>query len=134
MILVLKFAKITLYNYGGYFKCIPSGRNGLATYIKNGILHKHMDNLKTRLQVIAVRVTFDGKEFIVSNHYISDKHNNVPSKAQFDYIIHQFDKPYIMVGDFNAHNKLWSHTTNDDRGDVLEEFIIDNDLGLLNTN
>ena len=120
-------------NYKGYFKCIPSGRNGLAIYVRNGVLHSPI-NLRTGLQALAVRITFQSKEFVVSNHYISDTHDQIPSKGQFNNIIHQFDKPYILVGDFNAHNTLWSHAKNDKRGDVLEEFMYENDLGLLNSN
>ena len=53
--------------YTGYFKCISSGHNGIAIYVKNGIIHTPV-TLKTRLQALAVRITFQGKEIIVSNH------------------------------------------------------------------
>ena len=33
-------------NYIGYFKCIPSGRNGIAIYVKNKIHHSLLTNLK----------------------------------------------------------------------------------------
>ena len=119
--------------YTGYFKCIPSGKNGIAIYVRKGISHSHI-KLKTSLQALAVRVTFKGKEFIVSNHYTSDTHDGVPRSAQFEYIVNQFDRPYIMCGDFNAHHSLWSHDKNDPRGKQLETFITQNDLGLLNSN
>ena len=119
--------------YKAYFKCIESGRNGLAIYVKNSVFHTPIQ-LKTQLQALAVRVTFQGKEFIVSNHYISNTHDKVPNKGQFERIISQFNKPYIMCGDFNAHHTLWSHKTNDDRGKVIEKFMAENDLGLLNSN
>ena len=80
--------------YTSYFKCIPSGHNGLAIYVKNGIIHSPVP-LKTRLQALAVRITFQGKEFIVSNHYTSSHNDGVPSSHQFDYIVRQFDKPYV---------------------------------------
>ena len=37
-----------------------------------------------------------------------------------------------MCGDFNAHNTSWSHK-DDARGLALESFMIDNDLGLINS-
>ena len=118
-------------NYKGYFKCINSGRNGVAIYVKNNVPHSIIE-LDTVLQALAVRVTYQNKEFIVSNHYTSLTHDGVPSKHKFNKIIHFFDRPYLMCGDFNAHNKLWSHK-DDDRGRALGSFICDNDLGVLNT-
>ena len=119
--------------YKGYFKCMPSGRNGVALYVNNSILHSPV-TLKTRLQALAVRISFQGKEFIVSSHYTSNLNDGVPSVGQFDTIINQFDKPYIMCGDFNAHNTLWSHPKNNKRGDALEQFMYKNDLSILNSN
>ena len=125
-------SSVQFRGYKAYFKCIPSGRNGVAIYVKNSILHTPI-SLRTRLQALAVRVTFQGKEFIVSNHYISNTHDGVPTVGKFNNIIQQFDRPYIMCGDFNAHNTLWSHPKNDKRGEVLENFMFKNDLGILNS-
>ena len=125
---------VNFKGYKGYFKCIDTGCNGIATYVRNGIFHHHLKTLKTRLQVLAISVTYQGKQFIVSNHYVSNKHDKVPTKGQYNFIVNQFNQPYIMCGDFNAHNILWSgHTKNDKRGDELEEFMTQNDLGLLNS-
>ena len=43
--------------------------------------------------------------------------------GQFNNIINQFDRPYIMCGDFNAHNTLCSHSKNNKRGKALEKFM-----------
>ena len=127
--LLPSFVKIR--NYKGYFKCIPSGRNGIAIYVHNRIFHSPII-LKTKLQALAIRVTFQHREFVVSNHYTSNTHDGVPSKYHFNKIVHQFDRPYLMCGDFNAHNEAWSDR-DDDRGRALESFMIDNDLSLLNS-
>ena len=55
-------------DYVPYFKCIESGRNGVAIYVKKKILHSQII-LQTDLQALAVKITYQGKEFIVSNHY-----------------------------------------------------------------
>ena len=124
---------VNFKGYKGYFKCIDSGCNGIATYIRNGIFHHHLKCLKTKLQALAVSVTFQGKQFVVSNHYVSNKHDKVPTKGQYNYIVNQFNQPYIMCGDFNAHNVMWSGHSNNKRGDELEDFMAVNDLGLLNS-
>ena len=123
---------VNFKEYKGYFKCTPSGRNGIAIYVKNSIFHSPV-HLKTRLQALAICISYQGKELIISNHYTSNLNDGVPSKGQFNNIVRQFDKPYIMCGDFNAHNKLWSHTRNNKRGEALEEFMYQNDLGILNS-
>ena len=76
---------VNFTNYHSYFKCIESGRNGIAIYVRNGTFHSPI-KLKTRLQALAVRVTYQDKEFIVGNHYISDTHDRVPSKETYQYI------------------------------------------------
>ena len=123
---------VNFKGYKAYFKCINSGRNGIAIYVRDNIYH-HPITLKTRLQALAIEITFENINFIISNHYTSDTHDGVPSEFEFQSIIDQFQKPYIMVGDFNGHNTLWSSDNNDRRGRALEKFILDNDLGLLNT-
>ena len=69
----------------------------------------------------------------MSNHYTSDTHDGVPTKDQFKAIIKQFDRPFIMCGDFNGKNTLWSNDIDDPRGKQIEEFMFENDLGLLNS-
>ena len=66
------------------------------------------------------------------NKWLSVYLKHVPSKYHFNKIVHQFDRPYLMCGDFNAHNEAWSDRE-DDRGRALEAFMIDNDLNLLNS-
>ncbi|KAK9882925.1 hypothetical protein WA026_023813 [Henosepilachna vigintioctopunctata] len=41
-------------------------------------------------------------------------------------------KPHIILGDFNAHNTIWGSTTTDRRGEVLESFMDNHNLILLN--
>ena len=119
--------------YKSYFKCIESGRNGVAIYVKNSVFHTPI-RLKGRWQALAVRITYQGKEFIVSNHYTpGSRQSPYPKEKDFQYIVNQFDKPYIMCGDFNAKNTLWSAREDDDRGRAIEEFMFKNDLGLLNS-
>ena len=39
-----------------------------------------------------------------------------------------------MCGDFNAHNTIWSSKKDDNRGIEIEDFMLENDLGILNPN
>ena len=40
--------------------------------------------------------------------------------------------PYLLLGDFNGHNILWSCNKNNTRGEIIENFITTNDLCLMN--
>ena len=44
----------------------------------------------------------------------------------------QFPPPVMLLGDFNAY-EMWGSLANCDRGRMIEEFIKDNDLNILNT-
>ena len=119
--------------YVPYFRCIPSGQNGVAIYVRNNIFHSEI-KIGLKWQALAVRVTFQGKQFIVSNHYTPGSSGAAfPTKGHLQEIINKFDKPFIMCGDFNAHNTLWSAQKDDNRGLAIEDFMIENDLGLLNS-
>ena len=121
-----------LKGYTPYFRCIDSGRNGIAIFVSNNVLHSPV-RLNTRLQALAVRVTFQDREFIVSNHYTSDKHDGTPSKDEFQSIVDKFNLPYIMCGDFNAKSTLWGNDDDNERGTEIEKFLFNNDLSPLNT-
>ena len=41
-------------------------------------------------------------------------------------------KPFILMGDFNSHHKLWGCRDTNDKGRIIEEFITKQDLVLLN--
>ena len=38
----------------------------------------------------------------------------------------------MLLGDFNGHNVLWGSKDNDPRGDLIEDFISQNDICLMN--
>ena len=38
----------------------------------------------------------------------------------------------MLLGDFNGHNVLWGSKDNDDRGELIEDFITKNDICLMN--
>ena len=109
-----RFAEIR--GYKSYFRCIDTGKNGIAIYVRNNVFHQQIKPLNTHLQALAVRITYEDREFIVSNHYTSDTHDGVPTEDDFKAIINKFDKPFIMCGDFNGKNTLWANDYTEPRG------------------
>ena len=47
-------------------------------------------------------------------------------------LIDQLPSPFIICGDFNAHNMIWGCRDNNPRGDIVDNFIQSHDLCLLN--
>ena len=123
-------SQISFQGYTGYFKSNTNGFGGVGILVKNTILQSPVP-LNSNLQAIAVCVTIRGKPYIVSSIYIPPSTN--PSKIEYENIIRQFDKPYLLCGDFNAHSPLWGSLVSNDQGDVIEELLEDNDLIPLNT-
>ena len=39
---------------------------------------------------------------------------------------------FMLVGDFNGHSKVWGCSDTNDRGEIIEDVIAENDLCLLN--
>ena len=62
--------------------------------------------------------------------------NLCPRKRQnffknLENLTEQLPKPFILVGDFNSHNTLWFDKKNDQRGKIIENFILKNDICIL---
>ena len=54
------------------------------------------------------------------------------SKQDLENLINQLPRPNILLGDFNRHSKLWGCLDTNDRGEIIENFIAENDLCLFN--
>ena len=50
-----------------------------------------------------------------------------------NHIIHQLPKPFILLGDFNGRNTIWKSNHTDIRGKIMEKFLENDQLILLNT-
>ena len=101
---------------------------GTSILIKEGTPHSIID-LDTTLQAKAVSVSLF-KTVTICSIYLSP---STPLDTQaLDKLVQQLPKPFLLLGDFNAHNVVWGcHDTNN-RGNVIDSFIARNGLCLLN--
>ena len=105
---------------------IASG--GTTIYTDNNSLHRQV-HLKTTLQAIAVRVTLH-RPITICSVYIPP---NYPLKiTQLNNLKLQLPKPFILLGDFNAHSPLWGDKPTDQKGKIIEDFLFQNNICLLN--
>ena len=103
--------------------------SGGTSIVINGRLSHSQVNLNTPLQAVAVSVTLH-KTITICSLYL-------PPNAKIDQValndlIKQLPEPFFLLGDLNGHSPLWGCAKLNDRGKLLEDFIGNNDLSLLN--
>ncbi|ESO07117.1 hypothetical protein HELRODRAFT_170417 [Helobdella robusta] len=124
--------QINLKNFKAYHKsAIPTKTNpsaGTSIYIHHDITQSPV-KIKTNNHFIATRITIHNKFITKCNGYI--KPNSLIKSQELKHLIKQIPKPFILLGDFNAHNKIWECSTSNAQGIHLEKTIIESDLCLI---
>jgi uncharacterized protein YaaR (DUF327 family) len=102
-------------------------KRGVATLVKN--THAAAEVSRSNLdstESLGIKVLTEGKTYTVLNQY------SPPNKPlQLDNIRPDSDL-WLMVGDFNSHSPSWGYRDLDNKGEELENWMIDNQLTLIN--
>ena len=97
------------------------------------IIHKSSQHspipLDTLLQAVAPSVLLNRKISICSLY--------LPPSLGFDLhdlqsLVDHLRVPFLLLGDFNAHNPLWGSQNLDNKGKVIEDLLDRNDIALFN--
>ena len=104
----------------------PAG--GVTILVRRGILASKV-RLNTNLQAVAVRVTLN-KPITLCSLYIPP--HQIISRETLQDLVEQLPSPFLLLGDFNAHNPIWGSSFTNNRGNIVERVLDDNDLCLLN--
>lgn len=102
---------------------------GVAIIVQSGIAVREVI-VNSSIETTAVTILAH-KTFSICSIYIPP-HTPFTVK-DLEQVVEQLPKPFLMVGDFNAHNTLWGSVKTDSRGQVVEDFILTNNVCLLNT-
>ncbi|GFO13713.1 RNA-directed DNA polymerase from mobile element jockey [Plakobranchus ocellatus] len=116
----------------GYTLLLPRGGSPwgeVALLIRNGTRFSEID-LKTDLHAAAATISLE-KTLTVCSLYLPP--NSPLSKPSLAELFEQLPKPFLVLGDFNAHSPAWGDSRRDGRGRMLEEFIAENDFIILNS-
>lgn len=106
-------------------------RNGVALAVNKNIPHTEII-LQTDLQALACR-TMDGNPTTYTSIYIPPrKMTATRTKAKLQNLIDQLPKPFLLMGDFNAHRTEWGSFKDDRWGKITLELIQENNLTILN--
>ena len=118
------------------YKVIPRNRDGprggCAFYIHNSIAfdlppQNHLSNIEAQL----IKIHFEKESLYIVNFYN-------PCKKLHPSILEPLlanvgdASGVILLGDFNSHNAMWGSPSTNQNGKTLENFIIDNNLMILN--
>lgn len=96
--------------------------SGIAIFIKDTIHYESL-NILSPIQVMAVKV-YHPITYTICNIYIPPL--KVIVKDDLIDIINQLESPYLIVGDFNAHNIIWGSNTNNSKGKIIEQILAQN--------
>lgn len=103
---------------------------GVALYIHNSVPFNKID-IQSETQIIAAQVSLSAHKMVtIASVYI-------PPRANEDFedllaCITALPKPFVIMGDFNAHHIDWGNRTNDRRGRLLQEFCQNNNINIIN--
>ena len=103
--------------------------NGLAFLIRNDVPSQPI-SLRTRHQAIAFRIQLD-QIYSICNIYIS--HHEDITIESISSIVGQLPEPILICGDFNSKHTMWGNNIIDRKGQILQTFILNNNLYLINT-
>ncbi len=103
-------------------------QGGVSIIVNNSVPHKEL-LLNTNLQAVAVRLSLHSTITLCSLYLPPSK--PIEEHRLNDLII-QLPTPYILIGDFNAHNIIWGCNNTNQRGLQIENFISDNSLSYMN--
>ena len=116
----------SLYNtiYNNNLKA--SGGSTIA--VANSVPQKRIP-LDTGLQAVAVEVTLH-RPLIICSIYLPP--NVTLTYEDLDNLVGQLPQPFLLLGDFNAHNPMWGSASTNNKGNITEKLIEDHQLCLLN--
>lgn len=103
-------------------------RGGVAVLVRQDVHYTNID-LNTNLQAVAVRVS-SPLTVTVCSLYLPRFDWQINDLLQ---LVNQLPPPFLLLGDFNAHNPIWGSTQRDARGRLIEQLLEDEDLTLLNS-
>lgn len=126
------YDKLNGSKYKWYIKPGPVKiRNGVAIAIDKNTPHKEL-KLTTDLQAIACRTVGNKATTYVSIYIPPGKLTPTELTLKLQDLIDQIPKPFLLMGDFNAHSTAWGSYKDDRHGKAILKLTEKNDLKILN--
>ena len=104
-----------------------NAHGGVGIWVQNN-KPAHRIPLRTNLQAVAVSLVLH-RRITICSVYLPP--NEVIPRRDIERLIEQLPKPFLLLGDFNAHCRLWYDSKDCARGKVIRKIIEDRDIFLL---
>lgn len=105
-------------------------QGGVLIAIKNNIKHELVNLPLTSFECVAVKTNFPFP-LTICNLYISPNMNlNI---LELRHLINSLEKPFLLLGDFNAHSDTWGSLKNTRRGNEINDLFDSMDLVIKNS-
>lgn len=91
--------------------------------------HFEVIDLNTHLQVVAIKVYFP-ISFTICNIYLPP--NQQVSQFEIESVINDLPKPFLLLGDMNAHSHVWGSYKLNPTGKIFENILLNTGLVCLN--
>ena len=105
-------------------------QGGAALYVSNKLLH-HQIELTTDLNVVGVKLKIAQRDLTVLSLYLSPSDPLNPT--HLTQLLAQISRPFIILGDLNAHHRSWGCTNTTQRGKQILNVMEALDLVCINT-
>lgn len=129
---LLPNANLFLKNFNIYredFLSAGNAKGGVLIAVRTSVYSEQVF-INTDLQAVAVQIHLD---IPVTVCCIYLHQSDDISNYKLQDLTKQLPEPYILTGDFNAHNIIWGSAHTDQRGDVIESFLTSTNNILLNS-
>lgn len=101
---------------------------GVLICIKSEFQYVEID-LNTHIQAVAIEIFFPIR-FSICNIYLPP--NQIIAQTDIESLINQLPKPFILLGDMNAHSPVWGSYKQNVNGKLFENILLNSGLICLN--
>jgi hypothetical protein len=108
------------------------GRGGVCVFTRVGIPCTLVP-IVTELEACAVQIYLHSHSITVCSLYIPPAYDTGNLTSDLDSLVSQLPRPFLISADVKAHHFSWGSPFADRRGRLLDTWITDTDLSLLNT-
>lgn len=117
--------------YSAFFHNLPTNttsKQGVCLFVHKSIPHRFID-INSPISAVAVEIELKYKLTIVSLYIPPDQKFD---SSELENIITNISTPIILTGDFNSWSPSWGSPTLNSRGKLVENFIANKNLTILN--
>lgn len=118
----------------------PPARKDRPDKVGGGVLicvHKSIPyidiEINSNLEVVAIQVLLPSRKITICSLYIPPDYDNSQLTSELNSLQQVLPQPFMICSDSNAHHPSWGSPQANQRGKLINDWLIHNQLALLNT-